>query len=70
MAARGQAVEQDQTSLDSLAGDAFVGRRREMGQQNAALEGVPGGRGRMVTLMGEPGIGKTRTSEELATSRG
>ncbi len=46
--------------LDSLAGDVFVGRQREMDDLKAALEDALGGRGRMVTLVGEPGIGKTR----------
>ncbi len=56
--------------LDSLAGDVFVGRQREMDQLKAALEDALGGRGRMVTLVGEPGIGKTRTAQELATYAG
>ena len=51
-------------SLDSLAGGAFVGRQREMGELKAALEDALSGRGRLVTLVGEPGIGKTRTAEE------
>ena len=53
--------------LDSLAGDVFVGRRQEMDTLKAALEDALSGRGRMVTLVGEPGIGKTRTAQELAT---
>ena len=68
--ARGDTIEQDQTSLESLAGGVFVGRQAEMNQLKAALEDVLGGRGRLVTLVGEPGIGKTRTSEELATYAG
>ncbi len=67
---RGESVEQDQTSLDSLAGGVFVGRQAEMDQLKAALEDILGGRGRLVTLLGEPGIGKTRTCEELATYAG
>ncbi|MCH7906717.1 MAG: protein kinase [Chloroflexi bacterium] len=70
LTARGQTVEQDQTSLDSLAGGVFVGRQREMDQLKGALEDVLGGRGRLITLVGEPGIGKTRTCEELATYAG
>jgi len=70
LAARGDTVEQDQTSLESLAGGVFVGRQGEMGQLKGALEAVLGGRGRLLTLVGEPGIGKTRTSEELATYAG
>ena len=31
---------------------------------------VLSGKGRMVTLVGEPGIGKTRTAQELATYAG
>ena len=36
----------------------------------AALEDALSGRGRLVTLVGEPGIGKTRTALELATYAG
>jgi tetratricopeptide (TPR) repeat protein len=57
-------------ALDSLAGGVFVGRQREMGELKAALEDVLSGRGKMVTLVGEPGIGKTRTALELATYAG
>jgi len=56
--------------LDSLAGGVFVGRQREMGELKAALEDALSGRGRMVTLVGEPGIGKTRTAQELVTYAG
>ncbi len=64
------AVEQSEgreTSLDSMAGGVFVGRHKEMDQLKAAFEEVLSGHGRMVTLVGEPGIGKTRTAQELAT---
>ena len=54
-------------ALDSLAGGVFVGRRQELGALKAALEGALSGQGRMMTLVGEPGIGKTRTALELAT---
>ena len=64
-------VEQDEANaLDSLAGGVFVGRHREMGELKAALEDALSGRGRLVTLVGEPGIGKTRTAQELATYAG
>ena len=56
--------------LDSLAGGVFVGRQREMGELKACLEDALSGRGRLVTLVGEPGIGKTRTAQELATYAG
>ena len=45
----------------------FVGREREMGELNKALEEALRGQGRMVMLAGEPGIGKTRTAQELAS---
>ena len=57
-------------ALDSLAGGVFVGRQREMGDVKAALEDALSGRGRLMTLAGEPGIGKTRTAQELATYAG
>ena len=57
-------------ALDSLAGGVFVGRQREMGELKAALEETLSGRGRRVMLVGEPGIGKTRTAQELATNAG
>ncbi len=36
-----------------------------MAELRAALEDALSGRGRLVTLVGEPGIGKTRTAQEL-----
>jgi DNA-binding CsgD family transcriptional regulator len=57
-------------SLDSIASGVFVGRQRELSQLKAILEEALGGHGRMVTLVGEPGIGKTRTAEALATYAG
>jgi predicted ATPase len=50
-----------------LTGSAFVGRHREMGELKAALEDALAGQGRLVMLVGEPGIGKTRTARELVT---
>ena len=44
----------------------FVGRQREMAELRAALDAAMSGHGRMVMLVGEPGIGKTRTAQELA----
>jgi len=57
-------------ALDSLAGGVFVGRQREMGDLKACLEDALSGRGRLVMLVGEPGIGKTRTAQELTTYAG
>jgi tetratricopeptide (TPR) repeat protein len=54
-------------TLDSLAGGVFVGRRHELAELKSALEGAFSGEARLVTLVGEPGIGKTRIAQELAT---
>ncbi len=53
--------------LDALAGGVFVGRESEIGDLRGELGEALAGRGRVVLLVGEPGIGKTRTTEELAT---
>ena len=45
----------------------FVGRHQEMEGLKVALEDAISGRGRLVMLVGEPGIGKTRTAQELAS---
>ena len=56
-----------QSSHEAIsAGGVFVGRRRELGELRAALEESLAGRGRLAMLVGEPGIGKTRTAQELA----
>ena len=47
-------------------GSVFVGRQREMAELKDALEDALAGQGRLVLLVGEPGIGKTRTAKELA----
>ncbi|MCI0860280.1 MAG: DUF2791 family P-loop domain-containing protein, partial [Chloroflexi bacterium] len=45
----------------------FVGREQEMAELKAALDDALSGHGRLVMLVGEPGIGKTRTTQELAS---
>jgi predicted ATP-dependent serine protease len=52
---------------ERLADGVFVGRQAELGVLQAALEDALAGRGRLVMLVGEPGIGKTRTAREFAT---
>jgi DNA-binding NarL/FixJ family response regulator len=47
---------------------AFVGREGELAALTADLEGAVAGRGGVVVLAGEPGIGKTRLAEELAAT--
>jgi DNA-binding winged helix-turn-helix (wHTH) protein/tetratricopeptide (TPR) repeat protein len=44
----------------------LVGRERELARLEAICEEARAGRGGLVLLVGEPGIGKTRTVEELA----
>ena len=51
----------------------FVGRERELSELSASLDDACAGHGRLVLLVGEPGIGKSRLAEELiaqAESRG
>jgi DNA-binding SARP family transcriptional activator/tetratricopeptide (TPR) repeat protein len=55
------------------SGSVFVGREPELAALLAALDDVFAGRGRLFLVAGEPGIGKSRLSEELArhaTGRG
>ena len=44
---------------------AFVGRERELGELAGALDNALAGDGRLVMLVGEPGIGKSRLADEL-----
>src|SRR5205807_1436564 len=45
----------------------FVGRDREVEHLRGGLEDALAGRGRLLMLVGEPGIGKTRTAQEAVT---
>ncbi len=47
-------------------GRTFVGRKPELAEHTSALEHALAGRARLVLLVGEPGIGKTRLAGELA----
>jgi tetratricopeptide (TPR) repeat protein len=49
-----------------VATTPFVGREAELAALTADLETAAAGRGGVVLLAGEPGIGKTRLAEELA----
>src|SRR5690606_19643338 len=44
---------------------AFVGRDGELAQLRAGLESAMAGGGRLLLIVGEPGIGKSRLAEEL-----
>jgi class 3 adenylate cyclase/DNA-binding CsgD family transcriptional regulator len=54
-----------ETSMAAPA-DMFVGRQHELEVLRSAFEQACAGHGRIVMLAGEPGIGKTRTAQELA----
>ncbi|MEE8045326.1 MAG: AAA family ATPase, partial [Dehalococcoidia bacterium] len=47
--------------------DFFIGREREISELTASLERALEGNGGLVMLAGEPGIGKTRLTEEIVT---
>ena len=53
--------------LDRLARWVFVGREQELERLHSAFDDAFAGRGSVVMLVGEPGIGKTRTAQELET---
>src|ERR671914_1743503 len=53
--------------MATLTGGEFVGRQQEMGKLKGVLEDALSGRGQLLMLVGEPGIGKTRTAQELAS---
>ena len=57
----------DANQIESLAGGVFVGREDETKELRTALADALSGKGKIVLLTGEPGIGKTRMAEELAT---
>ena len=44
----------------------FVGREPERGLLGRLVDGAVAGRGGLVAIAGEPGIGKTRLTEEAA----
>ncbi|MEE8370162.1 MAG: protein kinase, partial [Dehalococcoidia bacterium] len=57
-------------ALQRVPWGRFVGRREEMSQLKAALESALSGRGSIVMLVGEPGIGKSRLAREFAVYAG
>ena len=61
-------IEEEAPSMrQSLSRTSFVGRMRELDELNGGLEGALAGHGRLFLISGEPGIGKTRLAEQLAT---
>ena len=66
------AVAPEPAHVDRLApaharGSVFVGREGELAALLRALDDALAGRGRLVAIGGEPGIGKSRLAEELAS---
>ncbi len=61
-----QPANNPESDLSPFQG-TFVGRQRELADLKAALDDAIAGRGRLAMLVGEPGIGKTRTAQELAS---
>ncbi|MEA2592747.1 MAG: eukaryotic-like serine/threonine-protein kinase, partial [Actinomycetota bacterium] len=57
----------EQLLAETAGAGVFVGREREIEALRNLFEQAAAGRGRMVLLSGEAGIGKTRTANELAT---
>jgi len=53
--------------LAGLARGVFVGREKELERLKKAFDEAFAGRGSLVMLVGEPGIGKTRAAQELET---
>ena len=53
--------------LERLAGGVFVGREAELGELRTAVEAALAGQRQLALLAGEPGIGKTRLSEQMST---
>src|SRR6185295_1729008 len=50
---------------ESTLSSKFVGRGEELHLLRTALDESVAGSGRLILLAGEPGIGKTRTAQEL-----
>ncbi|MGN6170481.1 MAG: BTAD domain-containing putative transcriptional regulator [Solirubrobacteraceae bacterium] len=58
-------VEGAATKPSAQPATPFVGREREFGQLTATLNDACSHNGRLVLVVGEPGIGKSRLAEEL-----
>jgi tetratricopeptide (TPR) repeat protein len=61
------AVQQDVKSLSRLAAGVYIGREHEIRELRVALHEAMAGKGHLFMLVGEPGSGKTRMTEQLAT---
>ena len=61
------ASHSDSNVLDRLAKGVFVGREKELERLRKAFDEAFSGHGGLVMLVGEPGVGKTRTTKEVET---
>jgi predicted ATPase len=61
-----EAAHDDRRVSGRRRGGVFVGREDELAALLRALEDALAGRGRLLVIGGEPGIGKSRLAEELA----
>ena len=61
------AIEEPQSQPEELSPDAFIGRETELIHLKQTLDRVVAENGQMDMLVGEPGIGKSRLAEELAS---
>ena len=61
------ASHSDSNVLDRLATGVFVGREKELARLRMAFDEAFAGHGGLAMRVGEPGIGKTRTTQELET---
>ena len=52
-------------ALDRLSSGSFIGREAELHELRRAVDEAIAGRGRVLTVVGEAGIGKTRLASEL-----
>ncbi|MFI5305868.1 MAG: ATP-binding protein [Polyangiales bacterium] len=61
----GAPLERPTPATQSVTGPPFVGRHAVLAELRAALREAASSRGKLCVLIGEPGIGKTRTVEAL-----
>src|SRR5260370_17811375 len=59
---QGSACENDPV----VASRSFVGRQRELAELCAGLDSARSGRGQLFLVTGDPGIGKTRLTDQVA----
>ena len=55
-----------ETGDDAPSQSSLIGRRRQLAELRAGLDAALSGRGRVILITGETGIGKTRLVEELS----